>query len=296
MSVLPKALVLSIVTLGLLFLLGPVHSPTAKAQTPLSALGYLTPEEEVLGFYAALEARDFTDAYSFLSPAAQAEHPFAAWVDGYAMTQRIDAQTFAGPTPDSVSVELWASDGIAPRVHGYTGTWWLTRDSADQSWLLDQAQIRDGAPPTFPFASRPTAHCSPRNPEPAMATQCMYRLNRSVPVGATITVTALTPQPLASLMDVDCASTRGGLTCVPPPNPLRPFSVQLRCSPAELDDECPADASFTLNARSLNGGLLSQGVTISSLEDAPVPTFFVEPDPAVTFTTLVPPAPPRPSP
>ena len=83
----------------------PSHSPTAKAQTPLSgALGYLTPEEEVLGFYAALEARDFTDAYSFLSPAAQAERPFAAWVDGYAMTQRIDAQTFAGSTPDSVSV------------------------------------------------------------------------------------------------------------------------------------------------------------------------------------------------
>ena len=119
--------VIGIVSLSPVALLLPAgiaarRPPAASAQAPLSVCGFLTPAEMVTAFYAALNAREFTAAYNMLSPEAQAERPFDAWVAGYQTTQRIDVQTFAGDSPDSISVELWVSDGTLPRVHGYNGT------------------------------------------------------------------------------------------------------------------------------------------------------------------------------
>ncbi len=290
-----KSLVSSLLSVGLVLLLGLAHSPQVTAQTPISTLSLLTPVEVVMGFYAALQARDFTDAYTFLSPAAQAERPFASWAGGYLTTQRVDVQTSPGATPDTVSVELWVSDGTLPRVHGYAGTWSLVQDATNQAWHLDQAAISEEPPPSFPFAPRPTAHCTPPNPDPPMAIACRYQLNGSLPAGATVTVTSVTPQPLGAPVNLDCASVTGGLTCLSSGGPLRPFSAELRCSPPEPSEECPADASFTAKPLSLNGGHFSQAVTIAPLEDGTTLTFFVEPDPPVTFTTLVPSPPPAPS-
>jgi hypothetical protein len=269
--------------------------PAASAQAPYSVFGFLTPAEVVTAYYAALNAREFTAAYSMLSPEAQADQPFDAWVAGYQTTQRIDVQTFAGDSPDSVSMELWVSDGTLPRVHGYNGTWRLVRDADDQFWQLDQAQIAEEAPPDFPFVDRPSVHCAPLDPAPGGSVRCAYRLERSIPRGATVRVTSVGPLPLGGPISVDCADATGGLTCLPFDPAVGPFSVELACSPVPPGDVCVGNAAFAVTAISLNGGPFSQAVTISTLSDGSEPTYFAVPDPPVTFTSLVPPAPPTPN-
>lgn len=93
------AAVLGLVTAVLLLGRGLGRSPAASAQAPFSPFGFLTPTETVTAFYAALNAREFTAAYSMLSPAAQAEQPYSTWTEGYLTTQRIDVQTFRRRQP-----------------------------------------------------------------------------------------------------------------------------------------------------------------------------------------------------
>lgn len=290
---LATAFLACLVAAGLMLQAGPGRSPTAHAQAPFSVLGFLSPVETVVAYYAALDAREFDAAYAMLSAAAQAESPFSDWAGGYLTTQRIDVQAYSGADPGSVYVELWVSDDTIPHVHGYSGTWTLVRDAPDQPWYLDAAQIVAAPPPAFPFTPRPVAHCSPQNPDPAAVVECAYKLNVAIPAGATVTVTSIGPQPLGGPVDVDCTSVTGGLTCAPPTGLPMALSVRLRCAP--LGPACSADASFTIGARSLNGGLLSQAVTIATVADGTSPTFLVVPDPQVTFTTLVP-LPPVPAP
>ncbi|HEY8838205.1 MAG TPA: nuclear transport factor 2 family protein, partial [Dehalococcoidia bacterium] len=70
-----------------------------------------TPAEiTVAAFYRALSTRDFDAAYSLLSPAYQATHPFSSWKAGYANTQDIEADVDLGNAPGEVTVAITASD------------------------------------------------------------------------------------------------------------------------------------------------------------------------------------------
>lgn len=78
--------------LGLLLPRSRGHAPTATAQTPFSAFGFLTPAETVMAYYAALEARNFTAAYALLSPAVQGRPPlrtgrWATWRPSASMSR-----------------------------------------------------------------------------------------------------------------------------------------------------------------------------------------------------------------
>ena len=282
--------------LALLLALALGSPPAAAASTDSFLPSTITPAETVVAFYAALQAREFTAAYALLSPAAQAEQPFAAWADGYLNTDQIDAQASPGATPDSVRVQLWVSDGNMPHIHGFAGTWQLVQGTANQPWLLDDAQIVEVPPPSFPFDPRPTESCTPVDPDPATPTHCDLSLNVPVDAGSTITVTAVGPQPLAALLQVDCGSLTNGLSCLSPTGPPSTFSVQLVCFPAlSGPPACPIQAGFSADITSLNGGPLSETLTVTSARQGTL-TYLVLPTPPVTFPTLVPPPPPSPAP
>lgn len=287
-----RATLLGLIGACLLLLPGLAAAPIAPAQGPAAVPISLTPAETAVTFYAALEAREFAAAYAFLSPSAQAERPFADWSNGYLTTQHIDVQAAAGDAPDSVHVDLWVSDGELPRVHGYTGTWWLVPGATGLGWLLDRAQLDEGPAPTFPFAPRPNERCTPPNPEPATATQCQVQLNVPVPAGAILTLTSIGPQPLGGPVNLVCDSVTGGLSCLPPTGPPSPFGARLVCAPSPPADACPAEAGFKVGLLSLNGGPLSEALTIAPAQDGTSPTFLVVPSPPVSFTTLVPAPPP----
>lgn len=278
---------------GLLVALAFAGVPPAVAQAPFSPLSVLTPAEAVVAFYAALQARNFAAAYTFLSPDAQAERPFDSWAAGYASTERIDVQASAGDVPESVNVDLWVNDGELPHVHGYTGSWWLVMDGPGGGWLLDRAAIAGGPAPAFPSAPRPTESCTPIDPDPAMPTACAFNLDLPTPAGATISMTILGPQPVAGPLWVPCDSTTGGLRCLPASGAPNPWGVQFTCFPLPPAEDCPAGSGFTAGQIfSPNGGPLSEAITISPAEDGTSPTYFVVPSPPVTFTTEVAPAPP----
>jgi len=282
--------------LGCLLVLALGRPPVAAAQSPEFPPDAVSPVETVVAYYAALQARQFVAAYAFLSPAAQAEQPFAAWIAGYQSTNRIDVQASPGDTPDSVHVDLWASDGEALDLHGYTGTWWLALDATALHWVLDDAQIVEVPPPPFPFAPRPTQRCTPANPDPAMAVSCDLTLNVPVPRGARVSLTMVGPLPYPGPVDFACDSLTGGLVCLPPTFwPPGALGAYLACQPSPPAETCSPDAAITTHVRSLNGGPLSEALTVSPAADGTALTFFVLPSPEVTFTTqLAPPPPPPP--
>jgi len=110
-------------------------------------------EATVVAFYRALDAGRFEDAYSFLSPAYQAEHPIAACQAGYSRTRSIEVVTSpggsfvdgAGRRVYEVLVSLVALDEVATGGlvrRNFTGVWRLVEGEAPGLPLrLDTAQI-----------------------------------------------------------------------------------------------------------------------------------------------------------
>jgi LysM repeat protein len=96
-------------------------------------------------FYLLLQGGDFSNAYALLSPAVQAENPFAAWQAGYANTQSFTFTTTPGPLASNrVQVAIEAverlSDG-GTRVQRYRGSWLLAWDGARPGWVMEQASF-----------------------------------------------------------------------------------------------------------------------------------------------------------
>lgn len=110
-------------------------------QTPVPGADTLT----VAHFYDLINARKFSEAYAFLSPAFQQRQPYSAWQAGYQQTQQVVAHV-APAAPGSVTVNLAAtnqSPGGGTQVKHYSGTWYLVFSDQRNQWLLDRADIEE---------------------------------------------------------------------------------------------------------------------------------------------------------
>jgi len=99
----------------------------------------------VYAFYRALDAREFADAYAFLSPAFQSANPYPEWVAGFAATTSIEAEAEDGPGENEVRVALVATDRTATGgtlARRFTGAWTVVWSASARRWLLDRAVIR----------------------------------------------------------------------------------------------------------------------------------------------------------
>lgn len=104
----PSAAVTEMYTLDgddLVLLSIPGQSPRWSVVGPDGEYSATFAEVVVAGFYRALDHGAFEDAYGFLSPMFQTEHPFQEWRDGFATTRRIEATTLG-------SRETFAEDGV----------------------------------------------------------------------------------------------------------------------------------------------------------------------------------------
>jgi hypothetical protein len=108
----------------------------------------VTPAElTVLGYYHAIDAGSYKDAYALTSPAYQAANPYDAWQAGFATTKGVAAQTQPGTNnPNSVLVNLTVQEqtDAGATTRNFAGTWTLIpSDSAPLGLLLDHADITE---------------------------------------------------------------------------------------------------------------------------------------------------------
>lgn len=122
-------------------LAGDALVPTTEQVEPVQGTELLATER----FYTLLSDGRYEEAYDFLSPAFQAEHPYDAWLAGYAHTEAVTAYV-AQSEPGRVTVNLEArerdADG-AEVVRRFSGTWDLVFSPERRQWLLDRAAIRE---------------------------------------------------------------------------------------------------------------------------------------------------------
>lgn len=115
----------------------------ADRREPVPELRLLTVER----FYTLLDARQYEEAYRFLSPSFQAANPYAPWVAGFATTQRVAARVGEG-RDGSVSVELTVTErtgGGGVQTRRFQGRWSLVFSNERNQWLLDRAEIQEVA-------------------------------------------------------------------------------------------------------------------------------------------------------
>lgn len=94
-------------------------------------------------FYELLAARDFEEAYTFLSAAAQAREPYDDWVAGFDATESFTATTTDLPATGAVGVHLEATDSgpSGPTTRTYVGQWTLVWSAERGQWLLDEGEL-----------------------------------------------------------------------------------------------------------------------------------------------------------
>lgn len=78
------------------FLSIPGQSPQWSVFGPAGEYPATFAEVIVAGYYQALDHGAFDDAYGFLSPTFQDDHPYQEWQDEFATTRSIEAMTFGG--------------------------------------------------------------------------------------------------------------------------------------------------------------------------------------------------------
>ena len=110
----------------------------------------------VTGFYRALAAGRFAEAYAFLSPAFQAGYPFAEWRAGFTTTRSIAVETMPGAEGNEsgeasgkyiyeVFVTITATDELPSGelvTRRFAGAWYLIKGQPPRlPLLLDAARI-----------------------------------------------------------------------------------------------------------------------------------------------------------
>lgn len=121
---------------------GPSFLSAGQDSHPLTAA-----ELTVLGFYHAIDAGSYQDAYNLTSAAYQAANPYADWKAGYVTTKGVAVETQPGTgDPNTVLVNVTVQEqtdaGTATRM--FSGSWFLIPDTtAPTGLLLDHATISE---------------------------------------------------------------------------------------------------------------------------------------------------------
>jgi hypothetical protein len=118
---------------------GSTLSAVSERREPFAGARLLTVER----FYDLLQARQYQEAYQFLSPTFQTANPFPAWSGGFATTQRITVnatENADGTIGITLSVVERRSGGV-DEARRFTGRWSLVYSNDRNQWLLDRAEI-----------------------------------------------------------------------------------------------------------------------------------------------------------
>lgn len=147
-------------------------------------------------FYALLNAREFEQAYKFLSPDYQKANPFRNWQAGYATTRKISAKAKSDPNaPNVAQIELSATDANnqTETTKGFTGSWKAIWSGDSKSWLLDSPSIKEAPAPT-PDAATVLTKAKVINPFQASLQNLKRQVQGRIPV---LFPTYLTPDEAA---------------------------------------------------------------------------------------------------
>jgi hypothetical protein len=113
--------------------------------TSVAAVPQGSPESAVRNHYAAIGARDFSTAWSLLSPTRRAALDYGTWIDGYRTTRTVRVPSVitveqSGDTA-TVAVTVVATDaeGAGMVTRTFRGTWGLV--VTDGGWKLDAPRI-----------------------------------------------------------------------------------------------------------------------------------------------------------
>jgi hypothetical protein len=113
---------------------------TATRDEPFAEMQAPTVER----FYALLASGDLAVAYAMLAEGERQANSYEQWAAGYARTQTIEAAVSADGSPDTVRVDLVATDlgdDGSQQTRRFSGSWRLVWSPALPGWTLDSPQF-----------------------------------------------------------------------------------------------------------------------------------------------------------